>query len=113
MKMLKHMLVVVALLLTTAPCLHADGHAKHGHDPDARTEICASHACSCHACDSSAACTDDYDLQLQQSSTTAPAALFTTCTHLFTLTETKPLVTHLLLPADGVLASLQTVQLLI
>ncbi len=113
MNALKHILIAVAMLLTVAPCMHAAEHEKHVHDSDARTEICASHACSCHACDATDVCTDDLNIQLQQASAATSAAISTPALHLFTLAETKPVITHAPLPIDGVLASLQTVQLLI
>lgn len=110
---LKHILIAVAMLLAVAPCMHADDHGKHIHDSGARTEICASHVCSCHACDPTTVCTDDLDIQLRLDSATTPAALSTSTLHLFTLAERKPVITHAPLSVGGVLASLQTVQLLI
>lgn len=110
---LKHILIAVALLLAVAPCMHADNHRKHTHDSGARTEICASHACSCHACDTTTVCTDDSDIPLQRASATTAAALSISTVHLFTLAERKPVIPHAPLAVGGVLASLQTVQLLI
>ena len=110
---LKHILIAVALLLAVAPCMHAEDHGKHTHDSEARTEICTSHECSCHTCDTTTGCTDDLDLQLRLDSAATPAALSTATLHLFTLVETKPVITQTPLSVGGVLASLQTVQLLI
>ena len=110
---LKHILIAVAMLLAVAPCIHAEDHGEHLHDSGAPSEICASHTCSCHACDSAPGCTDVLDIQLQLDSSATPAALSVSTVHLFTLAERKPFITHTPLSVAGVLASLQTVQLLI
>ena len=110
---LKHILIAVALLLAVAPCMHAEDHGKHLHDSEARTEICAAHPCSCHACDPAPGCTDVLDIQLQLDFTATPSALSVSTFHLFTLAQRKPFITHIPLSVAGVLASLQTVQLLI
>lgn len=110
---LKHILIAIAMLLAVAPCMHADSHGTHIHDSGARTELCASHACSCHACDTIPVCTDDFDIPLQRATAATPATLSTSTVHLFTLAEEKPVITHAPLSVDAVLASRQTVQLLI
>ncbi len=110
---LKHILIAVAMLLAVAPCLHVADHGMHVHDSGARTELCASHACSCHACDTTTVCTDDCDIQLQKASAATPVVQSTPAVHLFTLAETRPVITHAPPSVGGVLASLQTIHLLI
>jgi hypothetical protein len=110
---LKHMMIAVAMLLAVAPCSHGEDHGKHIHDSGARAEICASHPCSCHACDTTSECADDLDIQLQQASAATPGVLSTSTLHLFTLAETRPVITDAPHSVGGVLAFLQTVQLLI
>ena len=113
MKRLKHIFVVVALLAAMLPCSHAAEHHDHGHDA-AATELCAFAAepCECHSCNHQP-CPDRTEIQFNHTpdSTTiqppsAPALLFV-------LPEANPAPRQTLPPVPGILADLQTVQLLI
>ncbi|VGO21537.1 hypothetical protein [Pontiella sulfatireligans] len=112
MKLLKHILVVVALLFAAMPCVHARGHAEHAHDAATGAELCASHTCSCHSCDA-APCADAPEMPLQLTVASASASMPSSPIQLFIFTELKPVVRQIPPSVSGFLASLQTVQLLI
>jgi hypothetical protein len=112
MKILKHILVVIALLATLLPCSHAVGH--HEHDHGSAAEICSVSAmpCECHSCDSEP-CSDTCEIQFD----TFPGTLIV-------YTPSNPAVLFILpeprfdkrtaIPSDrGILAVLETIQLLI
>lgn len=110
MKLLKHMLVVVALLVAAMPCCHADGHELHGHAAEAG--FCASHACSCHSCDETP-CGDKPDMPQELTVVSASVAIPSASVRLFTFIESRPAIRQAPPAVNGVLATLQTVQLLI
>ena len=112
MKRLKHILVVIALLMVAIPCSHAESHAEHAHDTERQAEICATHACACHTC-GDIPCADELEMPQQIPVVSTSAAIPTISVMLFTVTEIKSEPRQLLVSAQGTLASLQTVQLLI
>ncbi len=112
MKPLKHILVVVALLAAMLPCGHAE---HHDHGQDVAMELCALAAepCECHSCNHQP-CPDSVEIQLDHNTPDLnpiehPPALML----LFVLPETKPVLKESPPLAPGMLAALQTVQLLI
>jgi hypothetical protein len=109
---LKHILIMVALLIAAMPCCHAHEFELHDHGDTADAEICATHACSCHACDE-IPCAED--LEMPQELTIASVAVATPPLSilLIVFSEQKPAVRQAPPPVAGVLASIQTVQLLI
>jgi hypothetical protein len=114
MKLLKHILMVVALLATLLPCSHAAIHHGHGHDHGTAMELCALGAspCACHSCDHQP-CSDRLEIQRRPAPVSdtiePPAALVL----FLSFPETKPAIKKTTPPVSGILAALQTVQLLI
>ena len=112
MKFLKHILVVVSLLATMVPHVHAAAHHDHHHDADMGLCEVAAEPCSCHSCEHPP-CADRVEIQ----SVYTPD--LTTIEHpsipdrLFALPKTIPVLRKPHPPTVGMLAALQTVQLLI
>ncbi|MDH3982318.1 MAG: hypothetical protein OES84_05380 [Kiritimatiellaceae bacterium] len=95
------------------PCIHEHAHAFSAHDASSdHPEFSESHHCDCHSCDDSS-CAEDLEVpqELTVVSTTvpAPASVF----ELIIFPEIKPVVQPVPPSAVGILASIQTVQLLI
>ena len=111
MKFLKHILVVVALLATLLPCGHAAMHHDHHHDEVGMCEI-ATEPCCCHSCEHTP-CADTVEIQLDRTPGATTIEQPLTLMLLFVLPETKPALKQVPPPVPGVLATLQTVQLLI
>ena len=110
MNLLKHILVVGALLVTMLPYSHAIMHHEHG----SAMELCEVSAlpCQCHSCDHEP-CSDQAEIQLKTAPGTQsieqssnPTVLFIVPEPLLTKSKNSP-------PVVGVLASIQTIQLLI
>ena len=113
MKFAKHILVVIALMATMAPCGHAHGHAAHDRDAGAAGKLMVLHVCSCHSCDAMP-CSETREMPQETTAGTVSIASPDSATILFVLSETKPLLGAVSLsPSGGILASIQTVQLLI
>lgn len=110
--MLKHILVIVALLTAMMPCCHALGHDAPVRDAGADSSLVASHTCACHSCDE-VAHHDHIDMPQELTAPSAAFELPVTGLQLFILSETKPLKRLVPPPVAGMLAALQTVQLLI
>jgi hypothetical protein len=112
MKNLKHILVVVALLATMVPCVHAAAHHDHHHDADMGLCEVEAEPCSCHSCEH-----PPYADRVETQIVYTPD--LTTIEHpaipdrLFALPEEKPALQNTRPPGVGILAALQTVQLLI
>jgi hypothetical protein len=112
MKILKHILVVIALLATLLPCSHAFTH--HEHDHGSAAEICAvsTTPCECHSCDSEP-CSDTGEIQFD----TFPGTLIVDTPSnpavLFIFSEPRFDKRTALLPDRAILAVLETIQLLI
>jgi hypothetical protein len=112
MKFLKHSLVMVVLLAAIMPCSHAAGH--HDHDHDAIMELCAfsTDPCECHSCDHQP-CSDDAKIQNDRTLVSKTIELSTTPALRFPMPKYQPTIRQTLSPVSGILASIQTVQLLI
>ena len=112
MKGFKHILIMGALLIAAMPCFHAHELERHDHGGTAEAEICAANACSCHACDE-IPCAED--LEMPQELTIASVAVATPPPSILfiALSAQKQSVRHASPSVVGVLASIQTVQLLI
>jgi hypothetical protein len=112
MKLLKHILVAVALLVMALPCVHA---AHYGHHHDEGVELCeiaAEPCCACHSREQQP-CTDNVEIQLDRTPDAATIEQASSPTLLYILPEAKPALKKAILPPPGVLATLKTVQLLI
>lgn|GEM_PF-3054592 len=114
MECLKHSLIAAVLMLAMMPCGHAAEHGPHDHDHDAAVEICAAPppACDCHSCDHGVCPAELQAPQQRSVSTSVLGPLPSVVTRLILL-EKKSLTRHRQPPSTGVLAILQTVQLLI
>lgn len=112
MNRLKHILIMVALLIAAMPCCHAHELERHDHDGTADAEICAAEACSCHACDE-IPCAEDLEMPQELSIASVAVAAPPPSILLIVFSEQKPVVRQAPPAVAGVLASIQTVQLLI
>lgn len=112
MKLLKHILIVVALMVAATPCCHAADHVQHDHGGDVAAEICASHACACHSC-AETSCTEELEMPQDLAASTTPAVAPSSVVQLHIFTEPKPVSRRIPQLVAGILASIQTVQLLI
>ncbi len=113
MKLLKHILVVVALLAMVLPCVHAAAHLSHHHHEDIELcEIVAEPCCACHSREQQP-CADTVEIQLDRTPDVAAIDPPSIAALLYILPEDKPALKKAILPPPGVLATLQTVQLLI
>ena len=112
MKGFKHILIMGALLIAAMPCFHAHELERHDHGGTADADICAAHACSCHACDE-IPCAED--LEMPQELTIVSVAVATPPSSILFIafSAQKHSVRHASPSVAGVLASIQTVQLLI
>ncbi|RKX46520.1 MAG: hypothetical protein DRP64_03065 [Verrucomicrobia bacterium] len=110
MRPFKHILVVVALLAAMLPCGHAAVHHGHGHD--AGQCALAAEPCECHSCDHQP-CSYDIEIQLDLTPVSETIVQSVIPNVLFILPEIHPALNKTIPPVSGVLASLQTVQLLI
>ncbi len=108
--MLKHILVVVALLATMVPCGHADMHHDHDHHDDG--VAIAGEPCSCHSCEHCPG-TDKFEIQTDRVSNPIVTEHLSIPDPLFSLPTTSTVLRKPLPPSVGILAALQTVQLLI
>jgi hypothetical protein len=112
MKLLKHMLVVIALFAATLPCIHGEDHSRHLHGTADPAALCGPHDCSCHSCDH-AVCPDDPDMLPGLSTSSALAVFPIPPIPLFIVQECRTSGRPLTLRPNGILSSLQTIQLLI
>ena len=112
MKNLKPILVVVALLATMLPCGHAAVHHDHHHDADMGLCEVAVDPCSCHSC-GDRPCVGKVEIQTDRTSDTTPIEQPPISFVLFILPETNSALRQARPPSFGMLAALQTVQLLI
>jgi len=112
MSFFKHILVVVALLAAMLPCGHAAEHHDHGHD--SAPELCALAAepCECHSCNHQP-CPDSVEIQLDRTPDSNTIEPPSSPALLFILPETKSVLKQTPPPDPGILAVIQTVQLLI
>ena len=114
MNFLKHILVMAVLLATLLPCSHAAMNHEHGRDHGSVMELCALDVapCACHSCDHQP-CSGHLEIQRSPapvSSTIGPSASIVL---FFSFPETTLATKKTTPPVSGILAVLQTVQLLI
>jgi len=102
----------IAVLAVLLPCAHALEHHDHGHD--SALELCALDAlpCECHSCDHPS-CSSNIEVQLDPSSGSYSLEILRHVAPQFPLPEYNPVPRKIPSPVAGILASLQTVQLLI
>ncbi|MEA2069207.1 MAG: hypothetical protein U9P12_08405 [Verrucomicrobiota bacterium] len=112
MKLLRHILMVIALMAAVMPCCHADAHDLHSHGAQADAGLCASHACACHSCEETP-CGDKLDMPQNLTVASASVVIPSSPIRLFIFTEAKPVTRQAPPKVTGILATLQTVQLLI
>jgi hypothetical protein len=112
MKGFKHILIMGALLIAAMPCFHAHELEWHDHDGTAEAELCAAHACSCHACDE-IPCAEDLEMPQERTIVSVAVATPPPSILLIVFSEQRHSVRQASPSVAGVLASLQTVQLLI
>jgi hypothetical protein len=112
MNILKHILVVVALLVTTLPCSHAVMHHEHEHG--SAMDLCEVSAipCQCHSCDHEP-CSVQTEIQLKPAPDTQTTEQPWNPTVLFIVPEPRLAKSKNSPPVAGVLASILTIQLLI
>ena len=111
MNRLKHILVVVALLVTMLPCGHAEMHHNHQHDGVVLCSL-ALEPCSCHSCKDSF-CFDQGALHVRPVLSSlvirpprVPMLFFVAPKHWAVISIPPPV-------SNNTLAILQTIQLLI
>lgn len=112
MKLLKHILVVVGLVVAALPCSHAVGHDAHAHAPDASSEIQAPNPCHCHSCEDEP-CGEAFAMPQELTVASAFFSVPVSSLQLFIFSETQPVARPIPPAVTGVLSALQTVQLLI
>jgi hypothetical protein len=105
-------ILAIALLVAALPCCHALAHELHASEPVAAAELHAGHSCSCHSCEP-ASCGDETAMPQNRSAAPPAIALPSSFVQPFVLVEAKPARKRAPLLVVGVLASLQTVRLLI
>jgi len=112
MTLMKHILVVTALLVISMPCCHAASHVDHGHDAEVTTELCAPHTCGCHSCDD-VACAEKLEMP-QNRSVSASAVLFpVSFSKWIVFNEPRVVAIQPSLAIPAGLASIRTIRLLI
>ena len=111
-KRLKHILLATALLAALLPGAHALEH--HGHEHDSALELCALDAlpCECHSCDHQP-CSADVEIQLDRTVASVSLEVPLPAAIRLSLPEYKPTLRNTTPRVSGILASIQTVQLLI
>ncbi|WP_372797729.1 hypothetical protein [Pontiella sp.] len=112
MNWVKHILVVLALLFSALPCVHAEDHAGHLHDNDASQQLCTAHDCGCHTCDE-ASCPEELDVETHTVSISVAVNIPPGDIVLFVYTESKPVLRRAASPVYSALSALKTVHLLI
>jgi hypothetical protein len=113
MKVLKNILLVIALLLVAMPCTHAFGHLHAAADSGSADQISAVHTCACHSCDEKTICTEPLETPQELTISATPSVFQTTARPLFILNQSRPAFRQAPLPVPGMLVGLMTVQLLI
>ncbi len=71
MKLLKNILLVIALFLVAMPCIHAAEHNHASPSSDRPDQISANHACECHSCHDNTVCMEPFEVEQNLSSTSA------------------------------------------
>ena len=112
MKFFKHIFVVLALIALMLPCGHAADHDAHAHEAETAEQICAASACACHGCDE-APCTAAPELPQERTPAPPSVSVSPRPPSFLAFSDSKPLERPALFTTGGILASIQTVQLLI
>jgi hypothetical protein len=112
MSPLNHILMAAALLITALPCFHATNHGPQAHRFAEADSIFTSHACCCHSC-SETPCPEEFEMPQKLSGFSITAVFPPTLIRLVSFAEPKCAVRPMFPEDAGMLASLQTVQLLI
>ena len=112
MNLLKHIFVVSALLATMLPCNHSPAH--HEHDHGSAVELCAvsTTSCECHSCEKEP-CSAKPEVKFNPAPGTQIIESPSNPAVLFILPEPQLAMSKIIPPVSGVLAAIQTVQLLI
>ncbi|MDZ8118678.1 hypothetical protein [Pontiella agarivorans] len=109
---LKHILVVIALLFSALPCIHAEDQACQPHEKDASQQLFPFHVCGCHHCDE-LACSEELDAETSTVSVTVAVEPLPQAVILYVFTETKPVLRRATSPVYSALTALKIVHLLI
>lgn len=113
MKVLKNILLVIALLFVAMPCTHADMH-QHGSPFAAQPDqMSAVHTCECHTCDADTVCTEPLEVEQNLSFSTAGVPVPSSVIQLFVLNQNRAAFKPIVPPVPGPHIGLKTIQLLI
>ncbi|MDF7798647.1 hypothetical protein P4C99_04185 [Pontiellaceae bacterium B1224] len=113
MKILKNILLVIALLLVAMPCTHAADHHHGSPYSDQTDQFSAVHTCECHTCDADTVCTEPLEAEQELTLSSAVALQPPRVSPLFVLNQYRPAFRQVAPPVAGTLARLTTIQLLI
>jgi hypothetical protein len=111
MKRFQHILVVIAFMGASLPCLHAEVHEGHVHADADEKSMCEipAQSSTCHSCDETA-----FDTGLQSTpvwSVQLPV-MASSSVFLFDLSERRLFIRQPAITTHGALLSLRTVRLL-
>ena len=113
MKILKNILIVIALFFVAMPCTHAAEHhhaSPFSEEPD---QISAVHTCECHTCETDTVCTEPLEVEQNLSLSSADAPVPAPMLQLFVLNQNRPAFEPVAPPVPGPYIGLKTIQLLI
>lgn len=113
MKVLKNILVVIALLFVAMPCTHAAEHHHASPFSNLPDQISALHTCECHSCDSDTVCTEPLEVEQNVSLSSADAPAPALMLQLFVLNQKQPAFKPAVPPVPSPHIGLKTIQLLI
>jgi hypothetical protein len=113
MKVLKNILLVIALFLVAMPCTHAAEHHHASPFADTPDQISAVHTCECHSCDEDPVCTEPLEVKQNLLLSTAVAPVPAPMIQLFVLNQSRPAFKPVAPPVPGPHIGLKTIQLLI
>ena len=113
MKVLKNILLVIALLFVALPCTHAAEHHHAAPFSEQSDQISAVHTCECHSCDSDTVCTEPLEVEQNLTLSSADAPAPATMLQLFVLNQNRPAFKPAIPPVPGPHIGLKTIQLLI
>jgi hypothetical protein len=113
MKVLKNILLVIALLLVAMPCTHAAEHHHASPFSDTPDQISAVHSCECHSCDDHTVCTEPLEVEQNLKLSTAVAPAPAPMIQLFVLNQKRVAFKPSAPPVPGPYIGLKTIQLLI
>lgn len=112
MKRIKHILIVIAFMGASLPCLHAELHERHDHADTDGKSICAlpMDTSACHSCDETNC---EFKMQSTSVSSAQSLAMKPSPVALFILPEIRLSIRQPVVATQGALATLQSVRLLI